>query len=83
MGAIAIGPSGLPLIPLIANGYWWAYVLGLLAAYAGGFVITYFWGGIPKDRLAQQPQLARNAMADAAADNQVSVKSGDTETLRQ
>lgn len=81
VGAIAIGPSGLPLIPLIANGYWWAYVLGLLAAYAGGFVITYFWG-IPKDRLAQQPQLARNAMADAAADNQVSVKSGDTETLR-
>lgn len=48
VGAIAIGPSGVALIPLIANGKWWAYVLGLLGAYAGGFIFTYFFG-IPKD----------------------------------
>ena len=48
VGAIAIGPSGVALIPLIANNQWYAYVLGLLAAYAGGFVATFFFG-IPKD----------------------------------
>lgn len=47
VGAIAIGPSGLALIPLITNGHQFAYILGLLAAYAGGFVATYFFG-IPK-----------------------------------
>ncbi|WP_057896462.1 glucose PTS transporter subunit IIA [Liquorilactobacillus oeni] len=77
VGAIAIGPSGLPLIPLIANGYWWAYVLGLLAAYLGGFIITYFWG-IPKDRLAQQKQLA-DEFKDAAIEPQV--KENVKETL--
>lgn len=51
IGAIAIGPSGLPLIPLIAHNRWWGYVLGLLAAYLGGFIVTYFFG-IPKDKLA-------------------------------
>jgi PTS system sucrose-specific IIC component len=48
IGAIAIGPSGIPLIPLIANGHWLGYVFGLLAAYVGGFVATFFFG-IPKD----------------------------------
>lgn len=48
VGAIAIGPSGLALIPLITNGHQMAYILGLLAAYAGGFIATYFFG-IPKD----------------------------------
>ncbi|MGC6767836.1 PTS transporter subunit EIIC [Enterococcus sp. LJL128] len=48
VGAIAIGPSGAALIPLIANNQWLAYVLGLLAAYAGGFAATLFFG-IPKD----------------------------------
>lgn len=57
IGAIAIGPSGLPLIPLIANNRWWGYVLGLLAAYIGGFVLTYFFG-IPKDRLDAQKKMA-------------------------
>ena len=47
VGAIAIGPR-VALIPLIANNQWLAYVLGLLAAYAGGFVTTLFFG-IPKD----------------------------------
>lgn len=55
IGAIAIGPSGVALIPLINNGHWMGYVFGLLAAYAGGFVATYFFG-IPKD--AVDPELA-------------------------
>lgn len=44
IGATAIGPSGVALIPLIANNRWWGYVLGLLAGYAGGFLVTYFFG---------------------------------------
>ncbi|AYG00782.1 glucose PTS transporter subunit IIA [Lactococcus allomyrinae] len=43
-GAITVGPSGLALIPLIAGGRWWIYIIGLLSAYAGGFIATYFWG---------------------------------------
>lgn len=53
VGSIAIGPSGLALIPLITNGHQIAYILGLLAAYAGGFVTTYFFG-IPKDAMLEQ-----------------------------
>lgn len=48
VGSIAIGPSGAALIPLIANNQWLVYILGLLAAYAGGFIATFFFG-IPKD----------------------------------
>ncbi|MFC0234653.1 PTS transporter subunit EIIC [Vagococcus entomophilus] len=44
IGATSIGPSGVALIPLIAGGRWWGYVLGLLAGYLGGFVITFFFG---------------------------------------
>ncbi|MGB7461125.1 MAG: permease, partial [Carnobacterium jeotgali] len=50
IGATAIGPSGVALIPLIANGKWWGYVVGLLAAYAGGFLATYFFG-VPKSAM--------------------------------
>ncbi|WP_239253590.1 PTS transporter subunit EIIC [Listeria ilorinensis] len=50
VGAIAIGPSGVALIPLIANGAWLSYVIGLLAAYTGGFLLTYFFG-TPKDAM--------------------------------
>lgn len=64
VGAIAIGPSGVALIPLIANTRWWAYVLGLVAAYLGGFVATYFFG-IPKDKLAEQ-ELAENTTTNEA-----------------
>ncbi|WP_232698652.1 PTS transporter subunit EIIC [Brevibacillus daliensis] len=53
VGAIAIGTSGLTLIPLIANGLWFKYVLGILAAYAGGMIFTYFFG-TPKDAMAEQ-----------------------------
>jgi PTS system sucrose-specific IIC component len=48
-GAIAIGPSGVALIPLIADNRWFIYVLGLITAYIGGFGVTYFFG-IPKER---------------------------------
>ncbi|GAB4073702.1 PTS transporter subunit EIIC [Barrientosiimonas marina] len=48
IGATAIGPSGLSLIPLIANGKWLSYIIGLCAGYLGGFVATYFFG-VPKD----------------------------------
>ncbi|MDD7305848.1 MAG: PTS transporter subunit EIIC [Peptoniphilaceae bacterium] len=44
VGASAIGPSGVALIPLIVNGRWLSYVIGLLAGYLGGFVVTYFFG---------------------------------------
>ncbi|EAD6992105.1 permease [Listeria monocytogenes] len=50
VGAIAIGPSGVALIPLIANNEWLSYVIGLIAAYLGGFILTYFFG-IPKDAM--------------------------------
>ena len=63
IGAIAMGPSGVALIPLIADGRWWGYVLGLLAAYVGGFVATYFFG-IPKDKLAEQ-KLAEETIIDS------------------
>ncbi|MBO0462497.1 PTS glucose transporter subunit IIA [Enterococcus sp. DIV1298c] len=53
IGAIAIGPSGAALIPLISNGKWFGYVLGLLAAYAGGFLATFFFG-IPKEQLLKE-----------------------------
>lgn len=62
VGAIAIGPSGAALIPLISDGKWWGYVLGLLAAYAGGFVATFFFG-IPKE------QLEKEALAEETSDN--------------
>lgn len=47
VGAIAIGTSGVALIPLIAHNMWLKYVIGLLAAYLGGFIATYFFG-VPK-----------------------------------
>ncbi len=50
IGATAIGPSGVALIPLIFGNLWWGYVLGLLAAYIGGFVVTYLFG-VPKEAM--------------------------------
>jgi len=43
VGALAIGPSGIDLIPLITGG-WYKYVIGLLAAYLAGFVFTMLFG---------------------------------------
>lgn len=44
IGATAIGPSGLALIPLIYENRALGYIAGLLAGYVGGFVCTYFFG---------------------------------------
>ncbi|MDR2538828.1 MAG: PTS transporter subunit EIIC [Bifidobacteriaceae bacterium] len=55
VGAIAIGPSGLALIPLIYDGKWLGYIFGLLAGYLGGFILTLFFG-IPKDAIQGQTQ---------------------------
>lgn len=44
IGAKAIGPSGLSLLPLISDNMYLGYIAGLLAAYAGGFVCTYLFG---------------------------------------
>ncbi|MCK1995160.1 PTS transporter subunit EIIC [Peribacillus muralis] len=52
VGSIAIGPSGLALIPLIGHGLWLKYIVGLLAGYAGGFICTYFFG-VPKDAILE------------------------------
>lgn len=80
IGAIAIGPSGLPLIPLIADNRWWGYVLGLLAAYAGGFVFTYFFG-IPKDRLEAQKKMATEAAEPAATTSTNIQETNDENTV--
>ncbi|HFE7670474.1 TPA: PTS transporter subunit EIIC [Staphylococcus aureus] len=44
IGAKAIGPSGVSLLPLISDNMYLGYIEGLLAAYAGGFVCTYLFG---------------------------------------
>ncbi|HGF0221929.1 TPA: PTS transporter subunit EIIC [Staphylococcus aureus] len=44
IGAKAIGPSGVSLLPLISDNMYLGYITGLLAAYAGGFVCTYLFG---------------------------------------
>ncbi|HDA7203088.1 TPA: PTS transporter subunit EIIC [Staphylococcus aureus] len=44
IGAKAIGPSGVSLLPLILDNMYLGYIAGLLAAYAGGFVCTYLFG---------------------------------------
>lgn len=44
IGATAVGPSGITLIPLIYEGRWMGYLAGLIAGYIGGFVATYFFG---------------------------------------
>lgn len=43
IGAKAIGPSGVSLLPLISDNMYLGYIAGLLAAYAGGFVCTYLF----------------------------------------
>ncbi len=44
IGAKAIGPSGVSLLPLISDNMYLGDIAGLLAAYAGGFVCTYLFG---------------------------------------
>lgn len=42
--AKSVGVSGLSLIPLIDDGKFIQYFLGLVIAYAGGFIFTYLFG---------------------------------------
>ncbi|MCG7338223.1 PTS transporter subunit EIIC [Staphylococcus sp. ACRSN] len=44
IGATAIGPSGISLLPLISDHMYLGYIGGLLSAYAGGFIFTYLFG---------------------------------------
>ena len=74
VGAIAIGPSGVALLPLIAENKWWMYAIGLLAAYISGFVITLAFG-IPKE----EKEKADNYMADHSETAKLVVK----ETLKK
>ncbi|MFT8311558.1 MAG: PTS transporter subunit EIIC [Sporolactobacillus sp.] len=43
-GAVGIGVSGLSLIPLIAQNKYVYYFIGLVIAYAAGFIFTYLFG---------------------------------------
>lgn len=85
VGAIAIGPSGIALIPLIANNMWWAYVIGLLSAYAGGFIATYFWG-VPKEAMLpdgqESPVVAERRTAEEKAAN-LDMKASNTAQVSQ
>lgn len=61
VGAIAVGPSGWALIPLIANHKVVYYLIGLAAGYVGGFICTYFFG-IPKDmKIVATDQVTTNS----------------------
>lgn len=62
-GAIAIGPSGVALLPLIADGKWWIYLCGLLGGYVGGFIATYFFG-IPADAKIKADNYAKEEVKE-------------------
>ena len=80
VGAIAIGPSGAALIPLISDGKWLGYILGLLAAYAGGFVATFFFG-IPKDRLEKEELATETATVNEVPEKAVPQTSAESVTI--
>lgn len=63
VGAIATGPSGVALIPLIAHGKWIIYLLGLVGAYIGGFLATYFFG-ITKDAKMKADNFGKNVQME-------------------
>lgn len=43
-GATGIGISGLSMIPIIAEGQYISYIIGLVIAYVFGFLFTYWFG---------------------------------------
>lgn len=77
VGSIAIGTSGIALIPLIANNKALIYCLGLLAAYLGGFVITYLWG-VPKSAM-----IAKNEDGSLVVDNAEPTGTGESTTATE
>ncbi|QKY70120.1 glucose PTS transporter subunit IIA [Lentibacillus sp. CBA3610] len=44
VGAITVGPSGIVMIPLIADNNYLLYIIGLVISYIGGFILTYLFG---------------------------------------
>ncbi len=65
VGSVAIGTSGVALIPLIAHNKALIYCIGLLSAYIGGFILTYFWG-VPKSAMVAKNE--DGSLVGAAAD---------------
>lgn len=57
VGSMSIGATGILMIPLIADGKWIYYVIGLLLAYAGGFVLTYLFGVPEKAQIDDREQV--------------------------
>lgn len=78
VGAIAIGPSGAALIPLISDGKWFGYVLGLFAAYIGGFLVTFFFG-IPKEQLEKEELAEETMINDPVAPTVATNNMGESE----
>ncbi|MFU0762958.1 PTS transporter subunit EIIC [Staphylococcus pasteuri] len=50
IGAKAVGPSGLSLLPLISDNMYLGYIAGLISAYIGGFIMTFLFGTTKKMR---------------------------------
>lgn len=50
LGAVSQGVSGLFGLLIMQPGQQWIYLLALLVAYAGGFVVTWFFG-VDEDRI--------------------------------
>ncbi len=71
-------PSGAALIPLISDGKWYGYVLGLLAAYAGGFVATFFFG-IPKEQLEKEALAEETIINEPVASTVAATNMGTSE----
>lgn len=67
VGSVAIGTSGVALIPLIANNKALIYCVGLLSAYIGGFILTYFWG-VPKSAMVAKNEDGSLIETSASAD---------------
>src|SRR5699024_10681675 len=52
VGAITVGPSGIVLIPLIADNKYLLYFIGLVISFIVGFILTYLFGF--KEEMAQK-----------------------------
>ena len=69
VGSIAVGPSGWALIPLIAHNKTLYYIIGLVAGYIGGFILTYFFG-IPKELKNEVKAVTTATTAESTVTNE-------------
>ncbi|WP_258087901.1 glucose PTS transporter subunit IIA [Weissella fangxianensis] len=69
VGSIAVGPSGWALIPLIAHNKTLYYIIGLIAGYIGGFILTYFFG-IPKELKAEAKTVTTANTTESSVTNE-------------